>query len=113
VFPSTYLQYAGRGFDIGSVDIVAVDRIRFRHICFMPADTPPEVLERGTRQLAEDATIWQDVGLCNRVQKGHATGIAPTARVLPEPESLLIHFQHVIVDMMRDGGTGRIEAVQR
>jgi choline monooxygenase len=113
VFPSTYLQYAGLGFDIGSVDIVAVDKIRFRHICFMPPDTPQETLERGSRQLADDATIWQDVGLCNRVQKSHATGIAPTARVLPEPESLLTHFQHVIVDMMRDGGNRRIEALQR
>ena len=103
VFPTTYLQYAGRGFDIGSVDVVAVDRIRFRHICFMPPDTLEETLAVGRRRLAEDPTIWQDVGLCNRVQRSHATGIAPTARVLREPESLLTHFQHVIVDMMGEG----------
>lgn len=102
VFPSTYLQYSGLGFDVGSVDIVAVDRIRFRHICFLPPDTPAQTLERGRKQLAADATIWEDVGICNRVQAGHAAGVAPTARVLREPESLLSHFQHVIVDMMCD-----------
>ena len=30
----------------------------------------------------------------------HATGLAPTARILPGPESLLTHLQHLIVDMM-------------
>jgi phenylpropionate dioxygenase-like ring-hydroxylating dioxygenase large terminal subunit len=100
VFPTTYLQYAGRGFDIGSVDVIGVDRIRFRHICFMPRGTPPEVLERGAEQLARDATIGQDVELCGRVQRGHAAGVAPPARVLREPEFLLSHLQHVIVDMV-------------
>jgi hypothetical protein len=103
VFPSTYLQYAGRGFDIGSVEVVAVDRIRFRHICFLPPDTPAETLEQGARQLAADATIHQDVELCSRVQLGHATGWAPANRVLREPEFLLSHFQHTIVDMMCAG----------
>lgn len=100
IFPTTYIQYAGRGFDIGSVDVVAVDKIRFRHVCFLPHDTPEETLARGSRQLAKDATIQQDVGLCNRVQVGHASGLAPTARVLAEPEFLLSHFHHVIVEMM-------------
>ena len=100
VFPSTYLQYSGRGFDIGSLDIIAVDKIRFRHICFMPRDTPAERLEQGRKQLAADATIHQDVVLCNAVQRGHAGGMAPTSRVLREPEFLLSHFQHLIVDMM-------------
>ena len=100
VFPTTYLQYAGRGFDIGSLDIVAADRIRFRHICFMPPDTPAETLERGRQRLETDATIQQDVELCSRVQVGHTGGLAPTCRVLREPEFLLSHFQHVIVDMM-------------
>lgn len=100
VFPTTYLQYAGRGFDIGSIDVVAVDRIRFRHVCFLPPDTPAETLEEGRRRLAADATIRQDVELCDRVQVGHAGGLAPTSRVLREPEFLLSHFHHVIVDMM-------------
>jgi phenylpropionate dioxygenase-like ring-hydroxylating dioxygenase large terminal subunit len=105
VFPTTYLQYAGRGFDIGSLDVVGPDRIRFRHICFLPPDTQADALAQGAARLAEDATIWEDVQLCNRVQKGHNTGVAPTARVLPEPESLLSHFQHVIVDMLRGDGS--------
>jgi phenylpropionate dioxygenase-like ring-hydroxylating dioxygenase large terminal subunit len=100
IFPTTYLQYSGKGFDIGALDIVAVDKIRFRHICFMPIGTPKEQLDAGFKQLAADATIRQDVDLCTRVQAGHASGMAPTARVFPEPEFLLSHFQKVIVDMV-------------
>ena len=100
VFPTTYLQYSGRGFDIGSLDIIAVDKIRFRHICFMPRGTPVEMLARGYKQLEADATIQQDVELCTRVQAGHAGGLAPTCRVLREPEFLLSHFTHLIVEMM-------------
>jgi phenylpropionate dioxygenase-like ring-hydroxylating dioxygenase large terminal subunit len=100
VFPSTYLQYAGRGFDIGSIDIVAVNRISFRHICFLPPDTPAETLVQGRKQLERDITIAEDVALCDRVQTGHAAGVAPQSRVLSEPEFLLSHFQHLIVDMV-------------
>jgi choline monooxygenase len=100
VFPTTYIQYSGRGFDVGSIDVIAVDKIRFRHIWFMPGGVTEEELERGRQQLANDATIWQDVALCNATQAGHASGMAPTSRVLKEPEFLLSHFQHVIVDMM-------------
>jgi phenylpropionate dioxygenase-like ring-hydroxylating dioxygenase large terminal subunit len=100
VFPTTYLQYSGLGFDIGALDILAVDRIAFRHIGFMPIGTPQAKLDEGQRQLAADATIRQDVELCTRVQAGHASGMAPTNRVFPEPEFLLSHFQHVIVDMV-------------
>lgn len=104
VFPTTYIQYAGRGFDIGSIDVVAVDKIRFRHVCFLPLGTSAETLERGGRELAADPTIPQDVGLCNRVQAGHASGLAPTSRVLREPEFLLSHFHHLIVDLMDVAG---------
>jgi phenylpropionate dioxygenase-like ring-hydroxylating dioxygenase large terminal subunit len=100
VFPTTYMQFAGRGFDIGSVDVVGVDKIRFRHLCFLPPDTPAEIKEKGQRQLEADATIRQDVDICNRVQKGHKTGLAPTGRLLGEPEHLLRHLQRLIVEMM-------------
>jgi phenylpropionate dioxygenase-like ring-hydroxylating dioxygenase large terminal subunit len=102
VFPTTYLQFAGKGFDIGSVDVVDVDKIRFRHICFLPPSVAAEALAEGKKRLEVDATIWQDVHLCNRVQLGHQTGLAPTARIFPAPERLLSHFHHLIIDMMRD-----------
>jgi choline monooxygenase len=102
IFPTTYLQYAGAGFDIGSLDVEAVDRIRFRHLSFLPPDTPQETLERGRRQLETDPTIHQDVILCNRVQASHASGFAPTNRVLREPEFLLSHFHHLIADLTHD-----------
>lgn len=100
IFPTTYIQYAGMGFDVGALDIIAPDRIAFRHIAFMPKGTPQEVLDKGARQLAADPTIAQDVDLCTRVQAGHASGMAPQARVFPEPEFLLSHYHHVIVDMV-------------
>jgi phenylpropionate dioxygenase-like ring-hydroxylating dioxygenase large terminal subunit len=100
VFPTTYLQFAGKGFDIGSVDVVAVDKIRFRHLWFMPPSTPKDALAEAQKRLDGDPTIWQDVDLCNRVQLGHMTGLAPTGRVLTGTEHLLSYFQHLIVDMM-------------
>ena len=109
IFPTTYLQYSGLGFDIGSLDIIAVDKIRFRHICFMPIGTPEDKLAQGFKQLAADATIKQDVDLCTRVQVGHSSGMAPTSRVFPQPEFLLSHFQHLIVDMVL-GASGDIRA---
>jgi hypothetical protein len=100
IFPTTYLQYSGKGFDIGSLDIIAVDKIRFRHIAFMPIGTSQADRDLGAKVIAKDPTIQQDVDLCTRVQAGHAGGMAPTNRVFPEPEFLLSHFQHVIIDMV-------------
>jgi choline monooxygenase len=102
IFPTTYLQHAGRGFDIGTLDIVDVDQIRFRHICFLPASTPPHILAKGKAQLDVDATIGQDVVICNRVQQNHATGLAPAGRMLLAPEFLLRHFQRLIVEMLAE-----------
>jgi Rieske 2Fe-2S family protein len=102
VFPSTYMQFSGRGFDLGTLDIVAVDKIRFRHICFLPHDTSDAVRAKGQAIIEADPTIWQDVELCNRVQKSHASGMAPQARVFAAPEFLLSHFHHLIVDMLTD-----------
>ncbi len=100
VFPTTYMQYAGRGFDIGTVDVIAVDRIRFRHLCFLPPSTPPEILARGKAQLDRDATILQDVDICNRVQVGHSTGLAPTGRLVPDREFPLQHLHRLVVEML-------------
>jgi choline monooxygenase len=102
VFPTTYLQYAGKGFDIGSVDVVAPDKIRFRHVCFMPKGTPAETLELGGQILAADPTIWQDVGICNRVQVGHNSGVAQPGRTLAEPEFLLQRMHRLIVEMVTE-----------
>ena len=55
VFPTTYLQYAGKGFDIGSVQRRRVDRIRFRHIVLHAQGHAGGGLEPGQRALAGDA----------------------------------------------------------
>ena len=102
IFPTTYLQHSGKGFDIGSIDVLAVDQIRFTHTWFMPPDTPADQVALGKKYLDNDPTIHQDVDICNRVQAGHATGIAPTGRMFTEPEFLLQHLQERIVEMMRD-----------
>lgn len=101
IFPTTYLQFVtDDSFDIGAIDVIDVDRIDFRHITFMPPGTAPETIEQGRARLASDPTIHQDVDICRRVQHAHASGLAPTARLLVEPERLLTHFQHLIVEMM-------------
>ncbi|MGH9133797.1 MAG: aromatic ring-hydroxylating oxygenase subunit alpha [Ilumatobacteraceae bacterium] len=99
VFPTTYLQYAGKGFDIGSVKVVAPDRIRFHHTCFMPKGTPPDVIETGQQVLPLDATILQDVDICKRVQASHASGVAPRGRMLAEPEWLIRRINRLVVEM--------------
>jgi choline monooxygenase len=101
IFPTTYLQHSGKGFDVGSVNVLAVDKIRFTHTWFMPADTPADQVALGQKILDRDPTIHQDVDICNKVQAGHATGIAPTGRSLREPEFLLSHFHERIVEMMK------------
>lgn len=100
IFPTTYLQHSGKGFDIGSVNVLAVDKIQFTHTWFMPTDTPTDVLPKLLHQLERDPTIHQDVDICNKVQAGHAAGIAPTGRTFAEPEFLLSHFHRRIVEMM-------------
>jgi choline monooxygenase len=99
VFPTTYLQNYGRGFDVGSVEITAVDRIRFRHIVFLPPGTSEEYIAGGQKQLEVDATIHQDVDICNRVQHAHAAGVAPAGTLLPSSEFLLQHFYRLVVEM--------------
>ena len=101
IFPTTYLQHSGKGFDIGSVNVLAVDKIRFTHTWFMPRDTPAEQVALGQKYLDRDPTIHQDVDICNKVQAGHATGVAPTGRSFTEPEFLLSHFHERIVEMLR------------
>jgi choline monooxygenase len=110
LFPSTYLQFSGKGFDIGTVTPLGVDRIAFRHINFTPKGTSPEVIEDGRRKLAADPTIWQDVGLCEAVQANHRTGAAPTGRRLKGSEMAVEHFLHVIIDMMTDPAPAQVRA---
>jgi hypothetical protein len=66
----------------------------------MPPDTPADQVELGQRFLDHDPTIHQDVDICNKVQAGHATGVAPTGRSFSEPEFLLTHFHKRIVEMV-------------
>jgi choline monooxygenase len=104
IFPTTYFQYVdvGGGFDVGTVGVRGVDRIVFRHLTFLPTDlSEAEVAERRARMDA-DPTISEDVAICERVQRAHASGFAPPGRLLPGSEWLLQHFQRVIVELMTD-----------
>lgn len=100
VFPSTYLQHSGKGFDIGTIDIVAVDRLRFRHMWFAPVGTPADTIALAQRLLDGDATIPQDVDICRLVQRSHDSGVAPAGRLIAGREHLLTHFYKLIVEMM-------------
>lgn len=100
VFPATYLQHSGKGFDIGSIDIVDVDRLRFRHLWFAPKGTPCDTVALAQRSLEHDPTIPQDVEICRLVQRSHDSGVAPAGRLLAGREALLTHFYKLIVELM-------------
>lgn len=102
VFPSTYVQYTGKGFDVGSALPVSVDEVRWRHQSFLSADTSPELRELCRAALAQDPTINQDVAICARVQAAHRTGFAPPGHLLPVSEGLLTHFYRRIVELVED-----------
>lgn len=100
IFPTTYFQYAGAGFDIGTIGVSGVNSIRFRHLTFLPNDmTEDEIAER-RRRLDADPTVSEDVAICERVQSAHEAGFAPPGRLLPRSEWLLQHFQRVIVESL-------------
>jgi hypothetical protein len=100
VFPGTYVQYSGKGFDVGSMQALAVDKVRWRHLAFLPKGTPEEVREAGRQYLVHEPTINQDVVICNRVQAAHETGLAPAGQLLPRSEHLLTHFYKLIVELV-------------
>ena len=107
IFPTTYFQYRRVGttvigFDIGTVEVQAVDRIRFRSIVFAPTDLPRAELDGWQERAEQSQTIPEDVEICKRVQHAHASGVASTGRLLPRSEWLLQHFQRVLVEMMDD-----------
>jgi choline monooxygenase len=100
IFPTTYFQYVGGGFDVGTIGVFGVDDIVFRHLTFLPVGlSEAEVAERRVR-IDADPTISEDVAICERVQRAHAASFAPPGRLLPGSEWLLQHFQRVIVELM-------------
>ena len=100
VFPSAYVQFTGRGFDVGSVQAVSVDKVRWRHLVFLPKGTPAEVRAAGAIALAANSTINEDVAICNRVQAAHKTGFAPPGTLLPGSEHLLTHYYKLIGELV-------------
>jgi choline monooxygenase len=100
IFPTTYFQYAGAGFDIGTVGVRGVDEIFFRHLTFLPIGMDEAEVAERRRRLDVDPTVSEDVAICERVQRAHAADFAPPGRLLPGSESMLQHFQRVIVELM-------------
>jgi nitrite reductase/ring-hydroxylating ferredoxin subunit len=103
ILPGTYIQHTGRGFDIGTVDIVDVDRLRLRHIGFAPPTDTPEQIGRAQSWLDADPTLDQDTEICRLVQRAHDSGVAPPGRLLVGREFLLTHLYRRIVEMMEPG----------
>ncbi len=93
------------------MQVLDVDRIRFRHLCFLPPDLDDATRAKGKRRLDADPTIRQDVDICARVQRSHAADIAPPGTLLPQNEMLLTDFYRLIVDMM--SGTDTEEVTTR
>lgn len=113
IFPTTYFQYAGRGFDVGTVDVRDVDKIVFRHIVFLPDDATPEEIAERDQRLDVDPTVGEDVDICHRVQHAHEADFAPPGRLMPGSEAHLLHFQRVLVEDMSaraNGGSAVLSA---
>lgn len=102
IFPMTFLQYTQerRGFDIGSARPLAPDRVELRNVFFVRKDMAKDEEEARRRRQAESNVVAEDVAICERVQEAHATGIAPTGRILPSSEWFITHFQRRILEMM-------------
>jgi phenylpropionate dioxygenase-like ring-hydroxylating dioxygenase large terminal subunit len=102
IFPTSYFQYTngGKGFDIGSIRVLAVDEIEFRAVFFVPQDMPQaEVAERMASYDA-DPVVGEDVAICERVQDAHQAGVAQPGRLMLGSEWHLQHFQQRIVEMI-------------
>jgi phenylpropionate dioxygenase-like ring-hydroxylating dioxygenase large terminal subunit len=104
IFPMTFVQYTEerRGFDIGSARSLAVDHIELKNVFFVPKDMSKEEEEMRRIRQGESTVVAEDVAICERVQEAHATGIAPTGRILPSSEWFILHFQQRILDMMAE-----------
>jgi choline monooxygenase len=103
IFPTTYFQHAGWGFDIGAVEVRGVDELRFHSLTFVPAATTDDEIAALRQRYAANPTVDQDVAICQHVQRAHATGVAAPGRLLPSSEWLLGHFQRVVVEMVAGG----------
>jgi len=104
IFPMTFVQYTEerRGFDIGSARPLSVDEIELKNIFFVRQDMKEEEEKRRRIHQQESNVVAEDVAICERVQEAHATGMAPTGRILPSSEWFILHFQQRILDMMAD-----------
>lgn len=111
IFPTTYFQYVTThtddgdvtsGFDIGTVDVLGPGEIGFRHLVFLPSGLDDDTIARRRAEMNADPTVDQDVALCERVQIGHASGVAPPGRAMPHSEFQLQHFQKVLVEMLME-----------
>ena len=90
----------GRGDSWDQGQAIAVDQVRWRHLVFLPKDTPAELRAIGQQILAGNSTINEDVAICSRVQAAHASGFAPPGNLLPRSEHLLTHFYKLIVELV-------------
>lgn len=107
IYPTTYFQYRVfdskvSGFDLGTLDVVAVDRFVFRHRVFLPSGTPAAEIADRTERLTNGETIPEDIAICERVQAAHDADAVPPGRLLPRSEWLLQHFQRVLIETMAD-----------
>ena len=108
IYPTTYFQYrvfnsTVSGFDLGTLDVVGVDRFVFRHRVFLPVGTPQAEVDERKHQLATGETIPEDIAICERVQAAHEANAVPPGRLLPRSEWLLQHFQRVLIETMANG----------
>lgn len=109
IFPTTSLRYGIdlRGYDIGSVRILDVDRIEFRHVAFVRTDMPGETEERRRHSFERETAIDEHRDYSEGLQRAHADASAPQDKLLPGSEWLL-HRLHRALSAPRKNRTDRI-----
>jgi hypothetical protein len=95
IFPTTVLRYADdlRGFEIGSVRPLDVDRIEFKNTVFVRNNMSKETESRRRSSYERDLAVDEDASICERTQQALAD--AP-GRLLPASEWLLRHLRQAL-----------------
>lgn len=85
LMPMTFIRHASdrRGFDIGAVRVVDVDRIEFRSSVFVNRDMSAETEARRRESCLRDAALDADSDLCERRQQTDAEEGGPPPPLSP------------------------------
>jgi choline monooxygenase len=106
LWPNTTLNILPGRLQTNRVIPLAVDRCRVEFDFYYPQDDSEEARARREADLAfSDEVQHEDLGICEDVQRGLASGSYVAGRLNPLRESAVHHFQELLRAAYRDEGT--------